>query len=185
MRTKPLAKMVAGILISMLILAACGPSAPSAPAAAEHVEEAGNNDHHADEAEQNDHHADEAEQNDHMAGMEHMHVAAPHEFEDLSNPFSGDAAAVTAGQTIFETNCVTCHGPEGRGDGPAAAGLEPKPASLADRTMMSDLSDGYLFWRVSEGGAMTPFNSAMPAWKASLSDEEMWQVITYVRSLSQ
>ena len=50
---------------------------------------------------------------------------------------------------------------------------------------MQDLSDGYLFWRVSEGGAMPPFNSAMLAWKGTLSEEEIWQVISYVRTFSE
>ena len=51
--------------------------------------------------------------------------------------------------------------------------------------MMQDLSDGYLFWRISEGGAMPPFNSAMLAWKGTLSEEEIWQVISYVRTFSE
>ena len=50
--------------------------------------------------------------------------------------------------------------------------------------MMNELSDGYLFWRVSLGGQMEPFNSAMPAWEAGLSEEQRWQVISYVRTLA-
>ncbi len=66
----------------------------------------------------------------------------------------------------------------------AAEALNPKPATLADGMMMNDLSDGYLFWRVSKGGAMEPFNSAMPAWESGLTDEQRWQVISYVRTLA-
>jgi hypothetical protein len=56
--------------------------------------------------------------------------------------------------------------------------LDPKPATLADGVMMNELSDGYLFWRVSKGGAMEPFNSAMPAWESGLTEEQRWQVIS-------
>jgi mono/diheme cytochrome c family protein len=120
-----------------------------------------------------------------MEGMEHAHMEAPAEFAGKNNPFSDNDEAIAAGKTIFETRCVACHGLEGKGDGPAAAALTPKPASLADSTMMHDLSEGYLFWRVSEGGLNPPFNSAMPAWKTILSEEEIWQVVSYVRALSR
>lgn len=125
-------------------------------------------------------HADE-----HGATMAHAHVDPPGEYAQLTNPFAGDAAAITAGQTIYNTNCMTCHGSQGQGDGPTAIALNPKPANLADRQMMDTLSDGYLFWRVSEGGAMAPFNSGMPSWKAALSEEQRWQVISYLRSLGR
>jgi mono/diheme cytochrome c family protein len=50
--------------------------------------------------------------------------------------------------------------------------------------MLSSLSDGYLFWRISKGGAIEPFNSAMPAWESSLTEDQRWQVVTYIRTLS-
>lgn len=110
----------------------------------------------------------------------------PHEFEDLSNPIGNDDhEAVEAGEAIYEANCAACHGPGGNGDGPASMGLDPKPAGLADPHMMEELSDGYLFWRVSEGGAFEPFNSAMPPWKDLLAEGDRWQVITFLRSLSE
>ena len=144
--------------------------------------------HNAEEAdhqeETGDHHADETDEH-HAEGMDHEHAEAPANYQDMSNPLAGNAEAIAAGQKIYEANCVTCHGPQGEGDGPASAALDPQPASLADKAMMQDLSDGYLFWRVSEGGAMPPFNSAMLAWKGTLSEEEIWQVISYVRTFSE
>lgn len=123
---------------------------------------------------------------EHHAGEEidHEHAEAPAEFDGLTNPLAGDAAAVTAGQVIYETNCATCHGQTGHGDGPAAESLDPKPASLANAAMMNEMTDGYLFWRVSKGGQMDPFNSAMPAWGKTLTDKQIWQAISYVRTLS-
>ena len=120
-----------------------------------------------------------------MGQMDHMHVEAPDEFASLTNPYAGDTDAIAVGQEIFVTNCVTCHGPKGAGDGDASAGLDPKPANLGDNEMMSTLTDGYLFWRVSKGGAMEPFNSAMPSWEQGLTEEQRWQVISYVRTFSE
>lgn len=127
---------------------------------------------------------DEDHAGDSMDSMDHAHVEAPDEFASLINPFAGDHEAIEAGDVIFQTNCATCHGPEGRGDGPAAEGLDPKPATLADRTMMNTLTDGYLFWRTSKGGQMEPFNSAMPAWEAGLTEQQRWQVISFLRTLA-
>jgi len=123
---------------------------------------------------------------DHQAdsGMTHIHAVAPDEFASLENPLADDLEAIEAGEALFQTNCVVCHGPEGQGDGPGAAALDPKPAALGDQAMMGSLSDGYLFWRISKGGAMEPFNSAMPAWEAGLTEEQRWQLVSFVRTLA-
>jgi mono/diheme cytochrome c family protein len=137
-------------------------------------------DHEQDEHDDvNDH--DEGE---HSGVMDHMHVDAPDEFTSLENPIAADHEAIEAGEETYNTLCVTCHGEQGKGDGPGSAELDPKPADLSDGMMLSSLSDGYLFWRVSKGGAMEPFNSAMPAWEEGLTEEQRWQVISYIRTLS-
>ncbi len=115
----------------------------------------------------------------------HSHSDAPDEFESLTNPFVGDSQAIATGKAIFEDKCAECHGPEGKGDGPEAVFNNPKPADLANTEVMSGHSDGYLFWRVTKGGSMEPFNSGMKAFEMSLDDNERWQVITYVRTLSE
>lgn len=109
--------------------------------------------------------------------------APPAEYAGKSNPVSGDAAAIAAGKDLFATNCATCHGDKGMGDGPTAASLDPKPKPLA--TEMGTLKDDYIFWRISEGGAFSPFNSAMPAWKASLTEDQIWQVIAFLHTLGK
>jgi mono/diheme cytochrome c family protein len=105
----------------------------------------------------------------------------PPEYAGKTNPLADDAAAGQAGEQIFDANCTTCHGTDGKGDGPAAASLDPRPSNLADTK--SRFSDAYLFWRVSEGGAMPPFDSLMPSWKGILTEDQIWQVISYLRTL--
>jgi mono/diheme cytochrome c family protein len=107
----------------------------------------------------------------------------PAAYAGKTNPMANNSTAAQAGKQIFDTNCSPCHGMDAKGDGPAAASLDPKPADLAD--LESRFSDAYLFWRISEGGAIPPFNSKMPSWKGTLSEDQIWQVITYLRTFGK
>ena len=107
--------------------------------------------------------------------------ATPAEYSGKSNPFGSETTAVESGRTIYQQNCVACHGETGMGDGPTAGGLNPKPQPLAAN--QEGLEDAYLYWRISEGGLRAPFSSSMPSWKAMLSEEEIWQVISYLRTM--
>jgi mono/diheme cytochrome c family protein len=109
--------------------------------------------------------------------------APPAEYGGKTNPLANDEAAVEAGKKLYTSNCVSCHGEKALGDGPAANSLNPKPKPLAME--MKSLQDDYLFWRISEGGAFPPFSSAMPAWKAILSEDEIWKVVTYLRTFER
>jgi mono/diheme cytochrome c family protein len=99
----------------------------------------------------------------------------PTEFAGLTNPFGADAA--TQGADVFHTNCETCHGPQGHGDGPAGQALDPKPRNLAQ--LQSGAGDDFLFWRIHEGKPGT----SMVAWKGILTDDQIWQVISFLRTL--
>jgi mono/diheme cytochrome c family protein len=131
------------------------------------------------------HTADASTGTDAGSEADHMHPNVPAEFADLVNPFAENEKAIVAGAETYKILCATCHGPEGKGDGPGAAALDPKPADLSDGMMMGEMSDGYLFWRVSKGGVGEPFNSAMPPWENVLAEEQRWNVISYIRSLSE
>ncbi len=114
--------------------------------------------------------------------MQARHMAPiPDEYAGLTDPIPADAESLTRGADHFELFCATCHGSEGLGDGPASAGLDPAPPMIAQTSLMT--GDDYLFWRISEGGAFDPFNSAMPAWKEILDEQARWDTINYVRSL--
>jgi mono/diheme cytochrome c family protein len=112
---------------------------------------------------------------------ERHHAPIPEEYQGVANPINADEASLMRGADIYETHCLTCHGDEAMGDGPAGADLDPNPAPIA-RTSRR-MGDEYLFYRVSEGGSMEPFNSEMPAWKDILDEEARWDVLNYVRAL--
>lgn len=114
--------------------------------------------------------------------MARHHATIPAEYSGLKNPVAAGDDSLARGAEIYAGQCATCHGDEGMGDGPGGESLDPPPAPLAHTGRM--LTDDYLFWRISEGGAMAPFNSAMPAWKASLEESERWDVINYLRVMS-
>lgn len=111
----------------------------------------------------------------------HVHPPVPADYAGKTNPLAGDAAAAETGKQLYLTNCAACHGEQAHGDGPAAAALNPPPRSIADE--LGQTSDDYLFWRISAGGAMAPFHSSMPAWKSILPEEQIWQIIAFLRTL--
>jgi len=99
----------------------------------------------------------------------------PAEYAGKTNPLGVDAA--TSGAEIFKNNCAACHGSEGHGDGPASAALDPAPRNLAE--MQAQVGDDYLFWRINTGKEGT----AMVAWKGTLTDDQIWQVISFLHTL--
>ncbi|MGH7909007.1 MAG: c-type cytochrome [Thermodesulfobacteriota bacterium] len=85
------------------------------------------------------------------------------------------------GKEKFNQICASCHGPTGHGDGPAAAALDPKPRNLSDPKYVSTISDEQIFKTVKEGGAAVGKSPLMPAWGSVLSDDDIWNVIAYLR----
>ena len=76
-----------------------------------------------------------------------------------------------------QTNCTPCHGPSGKGDGPAAAALNPKPADWTSDRVQKE-TDGSLFWKITNG------RGAMPPWK-SLPENERWEIVNYLRTVKK
>jgi mono/diheme cytochrome c family protein len=88
----------------------------------------------------------------------------------------GHVISTTHGADLYAIYCTTCHGDKGQGDGPgtvgnASQGLAPYPA---------DIPEAYIFWRAWDG---VP-ESTMPPFQWLLADDEIWDVISYVVSLT-
>lgn len=96
----------------------------------------------------------------------------------------GEAKAARPAEELYAANCASCHGPRGGGDGPLSGGLVPAPAKHADGAYMNALSNDYLFKVVKEGGAAVGKSATMAPWGTSLSDEEIWGLVRFMRSLA-
>jgi len=97
---------------------------------------------------------------------------------DTLKPLVLHKNALEKGKKIYEAQCFVCHGKSGVGDGIAGAYLKPKPADLTSKKVGRQ-SDGALFWKLTEG------NSPMVSYKEILKEEQRWQVIQYIRTLTK
>lgn len=93
-------------------------------------------------------------------------------------PKTADIAPATRGAEVFATNCSSCHGPDGRGDGPAGAALDPRPADL--RGPRATHLRGIPRRQIIEEGRP---GTAMVGWKGILSDEDLDAVYAYVHEM--
>ena len=103
---------------------------------------------------------------------------APKESDNIKNPLAGNTAVLGDAKTLYTGNCGPCHGDKGRGDGPAASGLNPKPADHSSVAVQNE-SDGALFWKLTQGRA------PMPGYKKIFSDQQRWELIVYIRTLAR
>jgi mono/diheme cytochrome c family protein len=92
---------------------------------------------------------------------------------------AGDAAA---GETRFKQLCATCHGVSGKGDGPAAAALRPKPRDMSDAEWQASVDDAYLADIIKRGGAAlgkSPLMTPFPA----LNEQQLKDIVAFIRTL--
>jgi mono/diheme cytochrome c family protein len=110
---------------------------------------------------------------------------APGEFRRMQNPFPSTPNNIKAGETLFQQTaqpiaCMNCHGRKGDGQGPMGAALSPLPRNFTCGETMNKIADGQLFWIIKKGSPGTGM-MAFPG----LSDNQIWQLIHYIRSLSK
>ncbi len=97
----------------------------------------------------------------------------------VRNPIPPTADSVASGQVVYERYCLTCHGINGRGDGPGAEGLEPPPADLAVHVPLHGDADMFRF--IANGIEGT----SMVALADNLTDNEIWHAINYIRAQAE
>jgi high-affinity iron transporter len=83
------------------------------------------------------------------------------------------------GAEVYQSNCASCHGTLGRGNGPAGAGLTPPPANLADAGALSDVTPLDYYQKITIGVTGT----AMPGFESRLSFEDRWAAAAYATVL--
>ena len=102
----------------------------------------------------------------------------PEEFKKLKNPLAPTGSNLSAAKDVYMEECAQCHGEHGKGDGPEARTHSPLPADLSDGRRMSAVTDGEIFYQITEG------RRPMPSFKTRLSQDQRWGLVLFVRSLS-
>jgi len=98
-----------------------------------------------------------------------------------ASPTGFTSAAIVQGAALYPSHCAACHGADGAGIGPASDGLAVPPADLTAAHLWMH-SDGELFWWLTHGIDAPEGGLAMPGFAATLSDDERWDLIDYIRA---
>ncbi|MBL8994917.1 MAG: cytochrome c [Spirochaetia bacterium] len=95
----------------------------------------------------------------------------------VANPVAASAESVAAGKKVYIKECSSCHGPKGKGDGPSSGDFATKTTDITDAKFASQ-TDGAVFYKITVG------RRPMPGFRDTLSDDERWNVVNYIRTLS-
>ena len=102
---------------------------------------------------------------------------APEAEKSKKSPIAASPKVAEQGKKVAQINCVSCHGKGGKGDGAAAAALNPKPADWTSKKIQ-DESDGELFWKITTG------RGAMPGWR-HVPENDRWALVQFIRTLKK
>ena len=103
----------------------------------------------------------------------------PEEAKARKNPLQPSQAALKSAKALYGENCANCHGDIGKGDGSEALRYDPKPADFTDAQHMNIVTDGALFYQISQG------RKPMPAFKRRMTEDQRWQLVLLVRSFAK
>ena len=102
----------------------------------------------------------------------------PEEVKRLKNPLAPSESTLEAARGTYMDDCAQCHGEHGKGDGPKALMHSLAPADLTDTRHMNTVTDGEIFFQISEG------RKPMPSFKKRLTEDQRWGLVLLVRSFS-
>lgn len=101
----------------------------------------------------------------------------PAKSKEMKSPVKSDAASIAAGKELYTKHCKSCHGVTGKGDGPKAKELDTPTGDFTDKAFQAQ-TEGEIFFKAKEG------RDDMPSFKKKITDDnEIWQIVSYVRSL--
>ena len=97
----------------------------------------------------------------------------PKEAAEIQNPIAGNEKSAARGKETYLQNCAACHGDNIEGMNAQEVGLEMDTPNLKKR--IKTHSDGDFFWKIQEG------KGDMPSFREDLPDDQIWDVINYIR----
>lgn len=107
-----------------------------------------------------------------------LHAALAREAPKTPNPVALSDQNLTAGIKLYAANCAVCHGDASADPSKIAHGLYQKPPQLAKKGVEDD-PDGVIYWKIAHGIRFT----GMPAFGATLSDDQLWQLTLFVKHM--
>jgi mono/diheme cytochrome c family protein len=113
-----------------------------------------------------------------LAALHKTPWRVPLEDKLRKNPLDASAANLNAAKPVYNEYCANCHGDFGKGDGSDAMMYDPSPADLTDAKHMNSLTDGEIFYQITQG------RKPMPSFRKKLSEDKRWQLVILVRSLA-
>ena len=117
----------------------------------------------------------------HMQAMYALKDKVPMDYQIMERtPIIPDQESLQSGSAIFQRQCAVCHGEQGRGDGPAAKGMNQKPANFLDREHSAIYGPGEKFWIIGNGSGET----GMPAF-SDLSLVDRWHLVNHIYLLQE
>jgi mono/diheme cytochrome c family protein len=103
----------------------------------------------------------------------------PDKYAKMKNPDKSNAESISAGKSLWNMHCSSCHGKKGLGDGTKAAQLKTQPQDMTLASFQSQ-SDGSIFYKTSEG------RNDMPSFKKKIPDpDDIWSLVNYIRTLKK
>jgi mono/diheme cytochrome c family protein len=102
----------------------------------------------------------------------------PNTAKEKKNLYTADNSSIARGLNSYKSECLSCHGKEGRGNGSNAMKIKKIVADLTSDSVQNQ-TDGELFWKISEG------RSPMPLAKNTLTDDQRWDIINYIRTFKK
>lgn len=88
------------------------------------------------------------------------------------------------GKQWYYFYCVSCHGWTAQGDGPNAIEMDPRPRPLTKGDYMNKRTNLQIFGAIKGGGGAVELADAMPAWGNVLLDQDIWNVVAFLRAIS-
>lgn len=102
----------------------------------------------------------------------------PDAAKQMKNPVAPSDAALAEIRPIYLDKCAVCHGDSGKGDGHDASLYDPRPSKFTDAQHINAVSDGELFYKISQG------RKPMPSFRKRLSEQQRWELVLMIRSFA-
>jgi mono/diheme cytochrome c family protein len=114
-----------------------------------------------------------------LAVMRRGEWIIPDEAKKRQNPLQASPRVLESARPLYTEKCERCHGVTGKGNGPESARQYPSPSDLTDTQRMNALTDGAIFYQISEG------RRPMPSFKRRMTEDQRWQLVLLIRSFAR